>query len=377
MKRMRLKFLQSMILGAAAFCVMLGWATGPLQAQDTPPPPASVAAPTDNVLGNDDIEPGYRTVDAATGLAFNPFEPINDVRTDTNSELAQAMLKRIKGYVVQPNGSPLLVIDGKSYRIHDKVPMTAAAKTVDKKASKKDAPVAVAAAVGGDTVTILNITPTEAVFQKDDASGFGGETFKIFFNFKHETDDTGKTNYNVWEPAGNGFFINEDGVIAAPLDIAQGGELSVMTPYGYAKATLVESDSKRGIGLLKVNVKSLPLYIADKKPELADSVFPVGYPLDQKVGLRFLEGFVKEANAGLLKLSPEVDGTLVGGVILNREAEVVGMLVGQTGMINSVVVLNPSDSIFRKYTPSKEPADNHVPSRSTIEQSVVRIFKKK
>jgi len=45
----------------------------------------------------------------------------------------------------------------------------------------------------------------------------------------------------------------------------------------------------------------------------------------------------------------------------------------------AVVLLAASDAIFRKYTPSKSRAgaDDNTPSRTTIEQSVVRIYKKK
>ena len=136
------------------------------------------------------VEPDYRGAAKTAELRFNPFEPLSDVRSDANSEAAQAMLKRIKGYVVQANGSPLLVIDGKSYRIKDKVPLEAAAATAGEKKEGEPTP----AAIGGQTATILNITQNEAVFQKDDPSGFGGETFKIFFNFKHETDEAGKPN---------------------------------------------------------------------------------------------------------------------------------------------------------------------------------------
>ncbi len=322
------------------------------------------------------IEPGYRSTDADETLGFNPFEPITEVRSDSNSELSQALLRRIKGYVIQPNGAPLLVIDAKSYRVRDKVPINAAAKSDEKSTDKKKDS---AAPVGGDTVTILSISQSEAVFQKDDASGFGGESFKIFFNFKHDVDDAGKTNYNVWEMAGNGFFINEDGVAVVPLDIAQGAELSVLTPYGYSRATLVESDTKRGIGLLKVNIKSIPLYLTSRKPERAEEVFPVGYSVGQKDGIRFLEGFIRESSGNSIKLSPTMDGDLLGSVVLNRKAEVVGILVGQTQELSEIQTLSPQDAIFRKYTPSKMPEDGTscVPTQSTIEQSVVKIFRKR
>lgn len=322
----------------------------------------------------DGIEPGYRTLENVSALEFNPFEPVSDLKSDGNSELSQLMLKRIKGYVVQSNGSPLLVIDGKSYRIKDKVPMSEGAKSTEE---KSDSTTPAVAPVGGETVTILSITPAEAVFQKEDPSGFGGETFKVFFNFKHETDETGHANYNVWEPVGNGFFVNEEGIMVAPLDIVRGGELSVLTPSGYTKATLVESDSKRGIGLLKVNMKSLPLIVSEKKPELGEEIFPVGFPLSQKVGLRFLEGFVKEESVGGVKLSPEIDGSLMGCAVLNRQAEVVGILLGSTETISNVVVLSSKDSVFRKYSTSKAGETHQIPSRAAIEQSVARIFKKK
>lgn len=349
-------------------CLVLNALVGQQPAPDAPRMPDQPAP----IMG---LEPGYRAPENAAGVRFNPFEPVTDVRSDANSEAAQAMLKRIKGYVVQANGSPLLVIDGKSYRIRDKVPMNAAASPT--KNPEEEGTEKTAAAVGGETATIISITPTEAVFQKDDPSGFGGETFKIFFNFKHETDDTGRQNYNVWEPVGNGFFINEEGVVVVPLSIAEGGELSVLTPYGYSKATLVESDTKRGIALLKVNVSSLPLYLADKKPGRADAVFPAGYPIDQKVPLRFLEGFVREDGSSGMKLSPEIDGGLLGSAVLNAKAEAVGIVVGQTQMLSTLVSLSPTDAIFRKYAPTKRADATGRTTRAMIEQSIVRIYKKK
>ncbi len=329
----------------------------------------------------DEIGPEYRKMPSDFVLGFNPFEPA-EAKADVNSELSQAMLKRIKGYVVQANGSPLLVIDGKSYRINDKVPMNdtaqAAASVQTKDGAKKDDKVAIAAApIGGSTVTILNITPEEAVFRKDDPGGFGGETFKIYFNFKRETDETGRQNYNLWEQIGNGFFINEEGVVLVPLAIAQGNDLSVLTSYGYTRATLVESDTRRGVGLLKVNVKSIPLYLSPKPIAMAEAVFPAGFSLDKQAGLLMMEGFVKELVPSGATIAPPLDGNMAGAPVLNAKARAVGIVVGQTQTTGAVVTLSPSDAIFRKYAPSKEPEGALPPTKTTIEQSIVRVFRKK
>lgn len=359
----------------AALGVWAQEAVAPAPAVETPAAVPSTPTP------KAPVEPGYRAIEA-TELKFNPFEPVTDVRSDPNSAAAQAMLKRIKGYVVQPNGSPLLVIDGKSYRIRDKVPMNAPAKKDDKAAAEPlPADAAQLEQQTQETATILNITPSEAVFQKDDPSGFGGETFKIFFNFKHETDEQGKTNYNVWEAAGTGFFINEDGIAVVPLALAQSAELSVLTPYGYSRATLVETDNRRGIALLKVNIKSIPLFLAEGRPAVGDAVFPAGYSTGegpgQKPTLKFLEGFVKENTPTGLKLSPEVDGSFLGSAVLNNKAEVIGVMVGDTQRIAGVVALSASDGIFRKYAPTQTDPARLKATRATIEQSVVKIYKKK
>jgi hypothetical protein len=322
--------------------------------------------------------PGYRKIQSLGDFKLNPFEPVTDTKADTNTEAAQAMLKRIKGYVVQGNGSPLLIIDGKSYRVKDKVPMNSNADaTKTKDANGKDT---TAAPIGGETVTILSITPTEAVFQKDDPSGFGGESFKIFFDFKHQTDDAGKTNYNLWDIVGTGFFINEEGVVVAPLSLCQNGELSILTPYGYTRATLVESDNKRGLALLKTNMKSLPLILSETPPEMAEALFPAGYSATEKSGgLKFLEGFVKEIKAGSTSavLSPELDGALLGSALLNAKAEAVGIVLGDTQKIDNVVLLSAKDPIFRKYPATKNDEKIGRASRATIEQSVVKIYKKR
>jgi hypothetical protein len=324
------------------------------------------------------LRPGFRSGGAnPPALAINPFEPIREVKTEGNSEMAKALLKRLKGFVVQPTGVPLLIIDGKSYKVGEKVSLDAAGDSGSARPATAEGAAVDSTAATPQMATIVSIASNEAVFRKDDGSGFGGEVFKIFFNFNQNTNEQGEANYDVWEQVACGFFVSEDGLLVAPLSAVQAGELSVSTMYGQRRATLVESDNKRGLALLKVNMKSLPLPLpAAINASVADPIFPAGYlPQPGKEEIRLLEGFVRRVEAGVVEISPEIDGDMLGSPILSAKGEVVGLLVGDTQTLSRVLPITPSDALFKKY-PIVTPAAKGRTTRAILEQSVVRILKK-
>jgi hypothetical protein len=356
-------------------------------AQVTPPPvsPQSVPAPEDLPQGA--IMPGFRAEGSGVALEYNPFEPIREVKTDENSELAKEIVKRLKGFVVQKVGAPLLVIDDKSYKVGDKVPLEAPA---GKAGSDKDQPKApndkaraVAPAVTvTSTATIMSVTPTEAVFRIEDEAGFATEEFKIYYNFSQMADADGNPAYTLWDPVATGFFITDDGVVVAPLDVVRGSDVSVQTQAGPCRATVFESDEKKGVALLKVYTNAIPLHLAANDPDVADVVFGAGFWPDKPPRFCLKEGFVTETGP-MMEIHPPFAGDLNGSAVLNKAGEAVGILVGSTEGLTHVARLSESDAIFRRVfkkdvvTPTAAPGATPKMTRAALEQAVVVILKKR
>ncbi len=367
--------------------VLGGWACSGLAADAPVATPGTDSTPVLAPAPGDAILPGFRSGSYGVALAYNPFEPIREIKTDVNSDIAKGIIKRLKGFVVQKVGAPLLVIDDKSYKVGDKVELDVPGTVGDVPADQQR-PVAeganqAEATPAARTATIVSASQTEAVFRINDETGFGNEEFKIYYNFNNILDEKGDPAYALWTPVASGFFVTDDGILVAPLDAIRGSsEVSVLTATGPSRATLFESDENKGIALLKVYTNSVPLPLASGAPEIADPVFAAAFWPEKSPKFCLKEGFVMGENDAL-SMSPAVPGELDGAAVLNRQGGVIGMLVGQTDSINTIAHLNITDTIFRKVfrknlktgLPEQGTKEGTV-SRSDLERAVVPILRK-
>lgn len=330
-------------------------------------------------LPDDALLPGYREVPVDVSAQTNPFEPIREARPDTDSALVEAFVKRLKGYVIQSTGVPLLVIDDKSYKVGDRVELSGGAAGSDAAQQSEDGVdqegTAENIATSNEYAVIVSVSPTEAVFRKEDTTGFGGQVFKIYYNFSHITDDEGRSMYDVWEPVATGFFVSEDGLVVAPLDVVRSGEFSVQTQNGARKALLVAQDPYAGLALLKIGYKAIPLQITKKAPDIAQPVYPVGYLPQKSSQLSYMEGFVADITDDGYQLRPAVSGEFVGSPVIDKAGLVTGILVGSSQDLEDVAVLSADSKIFSKYELPERAV--RASSRAAIEQSVVQILKKR
>jgi serine protease Do len=143
----------------------------------------------------------------------------------------------------------------------------------------------------------------------------------------------------TYKTGGTGFLIDTKGYLVTNAHVVEGARnVAVQGTNGKdLKATVVFTDKKRDIAILKINddkFKSpgtIPYAISKSSPELAAPIFTLGYPKDDIVyGEGYLSskrGFQGDTLSYQIEISANKGNS--GSPILNKNGEVIGVLNGR------------------------------------------------
>ncbi len=146
--------------------------------------------------------------------------------------------------------------------------------------------------------------------------------------------------------SGTGFFISDDGyLITNDHVVREGARFEVVVEGGKYKAECVRKDKSADLALLKVDLKTEGLPLADKADaKVGQSVYSLGFPLTQLLGEepKFTAGMINALSGmqddwGRFQFSAQVTLGNSGGALVNDIGNVVGVVVsGFTGALPDV-----------------------------------------
>lgn len=146
-----------------------------------------------------------------------------------------------------------------------------------------------------------------------------------------EKDKTPEDNYE-----GTGFLIASNGYIATSYHVIRDADSVYIEnkKFGRFKATVVRSDVKNDVALLKITNPSfkakIPFVITLKEASIGEDVFTLGFPREDIV---FGEGSISSSTgykgaAETYQITVPVNPGNSGGPLISRQGELVGMISG-------------------------------------------------
>tara|TARA_Y100000588_G_C14257682_1_gene926249 strand:- start:1162 stop:2649 length:1488 start_codon:yes stop_codon:yes gene_type:complete len=134
---------------------------------------------------------------------------------------------------------------------------------------------------------------------------------------------------------GTGFFISTEGhLLTSHHLIAQGRRIEVRIKTGNYSAELIKTDPANDIALLKIKAQTTPLYLnSQKRPEIGQSVFTIGFPNRRNLGAAstYTAGKVSSLfglknDPRLLQLSAPIQPGNLGGALVDEHGTTIGII---------------------------------------------------
>lgn len=159
-----------------------------------------------------------------------------------------------------------------------------------------------------------------------------------------------------WISGGSGFLIDPKGYIVTNAHVLKGSGAVVVNSKGQEfSATIAHIDQERDLAILKVNdpdytpVKSIPYSIRNKKTDLGEQVFTLGYPRNDIV---YGEGYLSARtgyNSDTLSYQVQISANPgnSGGPVFDEDGEVIGILSTRQAQAEGVAFAVKSKNIYR------------------------------
>lgn len=150
--------------------------------------------------------------------------------------------------------------------------------------------------------------------------------------------------------SGTGFFISDDGFLLTNQHIIQDAkQINVMINGNKVKATLIDSDARDDIALLKIEHATKPLRLHPERSQAGSEITVIGYPNITVQGRekKSTFGYIN-ALSGLrgdpsqYQISAPTQPGNSGSPLLNEQAEVIGIVVStidQSAMLKSTGII--------------------------------------
>jgi len=150
--------------------------------------------------------------------------------------------------------------------------------------------------------------------------------------------------------AGTGFMVSANGYVATSYHVVKESDSIYIEneKFGSMKATIVFSDPKNDVSILKISsidqtgLQALPYQLSTEEANLAEGVYTLGYPREDVVfgegSISALTGYKQSTNA--YQVSVPVNPGNSGGPLLNNKGDLVGMISGiETGTLGAAFAI--------------------------------------
>ena len=168
--------------------------------------------------------------------------------------------------------------------------------------------------------------------------------------------DKNKFNYG----SGTAWQVSENKLVTAYHVVDHAQQMFLYMPNGeYKEAKLIASDPQNDLAIVQVTKGDLttkPLAISTKQSPLGTRVAVIGYPLSDLLGrntqattgeISKLSGMQDDLR--FYQISAAVQSGNSGGPVLNKESEVVGVVISKTNQLPSEVIQNVNFAIKSAY----------------------------